>query len=52
MHFFLIKRKNSGLNAKRLHKNFLGIISLSRNLCQNSCIIRRVRVGLVKVVRA
>jgi hypothetical protein len=30
LHFFVIKRKNRGLNTKRLHKNLLGIILLSK----------------------
>jgi hypothetical protein len=38
------------LNIKKLHKNFLGIISLYRNRWKKSCGKGRVKVGLVKVV--
>jgi hypothetical protein len=52
LHFFVIKRKNRGLNTKRLHKNLLGIILLSKNLWKNSYGNGKVGVGLLKVVRA
>jgi hypothetical protein len=46
LHFFLIKRKDRGLNTKRLHKNFfLGIISLYQNPWKKSCGKGRVGQG-------